>query len=131
MPQLGMKRRTFNKVVQCAEASTPGAVKLLLHGLPAVVRLLIESDLESRRAAKHYDSVSRQAYFFRGQTNGLIVWSWHGLASNAEAASLFSLLDSVESPLDENIASALFNRATGRSVDEPQAFAAADRKRFV
>ena len=131
VPQLGMKRRTFNKVVQCAEASTPGGVKVLLHGLPSVVRLLIEADLQTRRSAQHYDSESGQAYCFVGHSGGLTVWSWHGIASNAEAASLFSLLASVEGPLEENNASALFERATGRRIDELQAFTGTDSRRSV
>jgi hypothetical protein len=114
-----MKRQTFNKVVQRAQTSK-FAVAEAVFGLPSVVRQHVEADLEWRHTAKHYDSASGRAYFFDRRAKGLIVWSWCCLASSHEAAQLLSSLDSLDSALDAETASALFERATGRSVNEPQ-----------
>ena len=114
-----MKRQTFNKVVQRAQTSKFATAEALF-GLPSVVRQHVEADLELRHTAKHYDSASGRAYFFVRHAKDLIVWSWCCLASSDEAALLLLSLDSLDSALDEGTASALFERATGRSVNEPQ-----------
>jgi len=115
-----MLRRTYNPVVQCAEASTPSGIEALFGDLPSVVRRQVLVDLQHRRTAQHYDSTSGQAYFFSRQGKELVVWTWCCLASSDEAARLLSSLDSLAGPLNEETASAQFERATGRSVNEPR-----------
>ena len=115
-----MERQTFNKVVQRGRTSKFAAAEAVF-GLPSVVRQQVEADLELRHTAKHYDSTSGRAYFFDRRAKDLIVWSWCCLASSDEAAQLLLSLDSLESALDAETASALFERVTGRSVDDPRA----------
>jgi hypothetical protein len=116
-----MMRRTYNRVVQCTEASTPAGIEAVYASLPAVVRRQVIVDLQERRTAQHYDSASGHAYFFIRQGTGLVVWSWGCIASSNEAARLQSSLDSLVGSLNEEAASSLFERATGRSVNEPLA----------
>jgi hypothetical protein len=114
-----MLSRTYNRVIQCTEASTPAGIEALYAGLPAVVRRQVIVDLQERSSAQHYDSASGYAYFFIRHGTRLVVWSWCCIASSNEAARLQSSLDSLIDPLNEETASGLFERATGRSVNEP------------
>ena len=114
-----MMRRTYNQVVQYTEASTPAGIEALYAGLPAVVRRQVIVDLQERRTAQHYDSASGNAYFFIRHGTELVVWTWCCVASSNEAARLQASLDSLAGSLNEETASGLFERATGRSVNEP------------
>ena len=114
-----MRRKTFSKAVECVEASTADEIEKLFKSLPFVARQSVEADLRLRGEAQHYDSASRQAYYFTRRGSDLTVWIWCCLGSYDEAAKLLLTLDSRNGPLDEKVASAAFTRATGRSVDEP------------
>ena len=114
-----MKLRTFNKVVRCSEANSPAEVAALLDELPNVARQRIKSDLELRGHAQHYDSRSGEALYYRRSGTDLTVWSWCCLASHDEAAKLLVAIDDADGPLNEQVASSIFSRATGRSINEP------------
>ncbi|HKY23451.1 MAG TPA: hypothetical protein VJM31_19705 [Vicinamibacterales bacterium] len=114
-----MKLRTFNKVVRCSEANTPTDVAALLERLPVVARRRVESDLELRGQAQHYDSSTGEALYFTRRGTDLTVWAWCCMASHDEAAKLLIAIDGVEGPLNEQVASSVFTRATGRTVNEP------------
>ena len=115
-----MKRRTYNQVVECIEASTPSGIETLFGDLPSVVRRKVIVDLQERRTAQHYDSDSGHAYFFTRLGTELVLWTWRCLASLDEAGRLMSKLNSLAGTLNEETASSLYERATGRSVTEPR-----------
>ena len=114
-----MKLRTFNKVVRCSEANSPAEVAALLEGLPNVARRRVESDLELRGHAQHYNSSTGEALYFTRRGTDLTVWAWCCMASHDEAAKLLIAIDGVDGPLNEQVASSVFTHATGRTIHEP------------
>jgi len=115
-----MKCRTYNEVVKRAEASTPSGIETLFGALPSVVRRKVIVELQERCTAQHYDSASGHAYFFTRLGTELVVWTWRCLTSSDEANRLLSKLNSLAGTLNAETASSLYERATGRSVTEPQ-----------
>ena len=114
-----MNSRTYNQVVQCAEASTPSGIETLFGDLPSVVRRKVIVELQERCTAQHYDSGSGHAYFFTRLGTELVVWTWRCLTSIDEAGRLLSKLNSLPGTLNAETASSLYERAIGRSVTEP------------
>lgn len=114
-----MKRSVFNRAVECIEVSTPMDNEAVFARLPHVARLRVESDLQMRGVAQHFDSISGLAYHFIRRGLELTVWIWCCLGSHDEAAKLLLALDEIDRPLNEQLASSLFTNVTGRSVNEP------------
>lgn len=115
-----MTEAAFNNVIRLVVATTSQELLAVLGYLPHGVRFGVAQQLDEVGEAYRYELHRNCAYYLRRQRQGILVWRWSYIACLLEANRLQALIASLDGPLDADSASRLFERATGRSVNNPR-----------
>ena len=115
-----MTEAVINRVVRLVLATTAAELHTVLGYLPHGVRFGVARQLEELGEAHRYEITRHCAYYLRRHENGIAVWRWSYVASQLEANRLRTLVDSLDRPLDIELADRVFEQATHRSVENPR-----------
>lgn len=124
----------INKVVRLTITASSWQLEHSLASLAYRARLGIRHDLDESREAHRFEKARNCAYYLRRQGSRVVIWRWSYVASEAEAARMRGVINSLDGRLDVYRASQVYEQATHRSVDRPRlagmAFHALDFSRY-
>ncbi len=115
-----MRETVFNDVVRLMIATSASELEAVLAFLPHGVRYGIVRDLEEFGEAHRFECLRNCAYFVTRHEQGVQIWRWNYVASQAEFNRLRALVSLSDEPLDGDVAGRIFERATRRSVANPR-----------
>ncbi|MDP9198408.1 MAG: hypothetical protein M3O07_04235, partial [Pseudomonadota bacterium] len=100
--------------------TTPEQLERWVASLPHDVQSGIARDLDQTGEAHRFESSGHCAYYLRRQRPGAMIWRWGYVGSEREATRIRTFVQTLGAPLDPHRANQVFERATRRSVGNPQ-----------
>ena len=110
----------FNRIVRYSVAANLFEMNEVLAHLPYIISNGLEIELEVCEEVHRYDLDAKRAYYFQLEGERLHIWSWEDVEDYIEAGTLLALVASLDKDLSEELAIEVYERATGRSVNQPR-----------